>query len=201
MIVACSLVSATQGTISDPVRIRALSHPLRLDLIDALAEGPLTATECAELTGESVASCSFHLRMLAKYGFVVADERRGRERPWRLVWSDQRLEPDDQESLVAIRDMAHVYLERATQRVRHWLARLPDAPDEWVMASTVLGGTFWVTADEMRAMSRALQQVGEEFRARHLDPSSRPPGARPVRVFSAVHVDVEEEERAARRRR
>ena len=194
------MASEHQGTVSDPVRIRALSHPLRLDLIDALSEGPLTATECAQITGESVASCSFHLRMLAKYGFVVPDARRGRERPWRLVWSDQRLEPGDAESLVAIREMAQVYLERATQRVRHWLARLPDEPDDWVTASTVVGGSLWVTAEEMRAMSQALQDVGEEFRGRHQDPSSRPAGARPVRVFSALHVDVEEEERTARRR-
>ena len=71
--------------ITDPQRIRALTHPLRLELMDVLAEeGAATATRCAELTGESVASCSFHLRMLAKYGYIEPAERTGREKPWRL---------------------------------------------------------------------------------------------------------------------
>ena len=52
---------------SDPATMRALAHPLRLDLLDLLGDGPLTATQCAEATGESVASCAYHLGTLAKY--------------------------------------------------------------------------------------------------------------------------------------
>lgn len=71
---------------SDPARIRALAHPLRLRLLDLLdAEGDLTATQCAARTGESVASCSFHLHTLARHGYVEAAPPRGRERPWRSV--------------------------------------------------------------------------------------------------------------------
>ena len=59
--------------IADARSMRALAHPLRLRLLEYLAlRGPLTATQCAELVGESPASCSFHLRQLAKYGFVEA---------------------------------------------------------------------------------------------------------------------------------
>ena len=72
--------------ISDPARIRALAHPLRLELLDHLRDaGEATATECAAQVGESVASCSFHLRMLAKYGFLERAERRGKEKPWRIA--------------------------------------------------------------------------------------------------------------------
>ena len=81
--------------ITDPQRIRALSHPLRLELIDVLGEGPATATQCADLTGQSVASCSFHLRMLAKYGYIEPADRRGRERPWQLTSPGQEIRPDD----------------------------------------------------------------------------------------------------------
>ena len=56
---------------TDPRALRALAHPLRLSLLGMLrTEGPLTATRAGELLGESSASCSFHLRQLAKYGLV-----------------------------------------------------------------------------------------------------------------------------------
>ncbi|MDQ1293917.1 MAG: hypothetical protein QG608_1799 [Actinomycetota bacterium] len=79
--------AAPLAEITDVRVIRALAHPTRLALMDALAvSGPLTATEASGLVGGTPSSCSFHLRQLAKYGFVEeAPERRGRNRPWRLV--------------------------------------------------------------------------------------------------------------------
>src|SRR5687767_497769 len=74
----------TRHSPSDPERMRALAHPLRLALLQYLDDvGEATATQCARHTGESVANCSFHLRLLARYGFVEPAEQRGRERPWR----------------------------------------------------------------------------------------------------------------------
>ena len=75
-----------QLQIDDPRAMRALAHPVRLDLLAALSDGPLTATQCAERVDESPQSCSYHLRTLAKYGFVEPAERgNGKERPWRKV--------------------------------------------------------------------------------------------------------------------
>ena len=59
--------------VSDPKMMRALAHPLRVALIEAIGQADsrtLTATEASELLGESPANCAFHLRTLAKYGFV-----------------------------------------------------------------------------------------------------------------------------------
>lgn len=57
--------------ITEPRQLRALAHPLRLDLIETLAAlGPSTAAQCARELGQTQASCSFHLRQLAKYGYV-----------------------------------------------------------------------------------------------------------------------------------
>jgi Helix-turn-helix domain len=47
---------------------------------------PATATECAEIAGLSPSACSYHLRTLARHGFVEEDRASaadGRERPWR----------------------------------------------------------------------------------------------------------------------
>src|SRR5688500_11462698 len=41
----------------DPLAMRALAHPLRLRLLEELTlRGPLTATRCADLVGESPSS-------------------------------------------------------------------------------------------------------------------------------------------------
>src|SRR5918912_2452269 len=73
--------------LTDPRALRAVAHPTRLALVGLLRrEGPLTATRAAEHLGESPASCSFHLRQLARYGLVEeAGGGHGRERPWRAT--------------------------------------------------------------------------------------------------------------------
>ena len=67
--------------------MRAVAHPVRIALLEVLtAEGPLTATQAGEIIGESPTTCSFHLRQLAKYGFIEeVTGVPGRKRPWQLV--------------------------------------------------------------------------------------------------------------------
>ncbi|MEU5161684.1 helix-turn-helix domain-containing protein [Streptomyces sp. NPDC020875] len=83
----------------DAAALKALTHPLRIRLLGHLRQdGPATASELAVRTGESSASTSYHLRVLAKYGFVAeAEHRDGRERRWRAVhavtsWSNEAME-------------------------------------------------------------------------------------------------------------
>ncbi|MGH8776789.1 MAG: helix-turn-helix domain-containing protein [Jiangellaceae bacterium] len=182
--------------ITDPQSIRALAHPLRLQLIDVLGEEPeLTATRCAELTGESVASCSFHLRMLAKYGYVEPGERRGREKPWRLVSSRQDMRPDvdDAASVRAVEALAAVVVEREAARTLGWLRRMPNEAPDWVDASTISRSSFWATAEELAEVSATLQAIAERFAGRWEKPGERPEGARPVRVFATAMPDAEQE--------
>ena len=90
-------MSSEHRRLSDPRELRALSHPTRLALLELLdAEGPMTATQAGELMGESPASASFHLRTLAKYGFVEeAPGGRGRQRPWQITLETQEIREDD----------------------------------------------------------------------------------------------------------
>ena len=73
--------------LTDPRMMRALAHPARIAIWMHLGlHGPATATECAEIAGLSPSACSYHLRTLARYGFVEEDPDSaadGRERPWR----------------------------------------------------------------------------------------------------------------------
>ena len=78
--------------LTNPQELRALAHPVRLRLLTELhARGHGTASTLAAVVSLPANSVSFHLRQLAKYGFLEdAPEhaRDGRERCWRLVYQD-----------------------------------------------------------------------------------------------------------------
>ena len=73
--------------LTDPRMLKAVAHPVRLALLEALTlRGPLTATEAGEMIDETPTTCSFHLRQLARFGLVEeAGGGVGRARPWRVV--------------------------------------------------------------------------------------------------------------------
>src|SRR5690242_12908493 len=89
--------------LQDPRAIRALAHPARMAIIDALASGDaLTATDCAGLAGLSPSATAYHLKVLERYGFAEPAPARGdgRERPWRAT--DRRIRFDLDSSTPAV---------------------------------------------------------------------------------------------------
>jgi DNA-binding transcriptional ArsR family regulator len=140
-----------QLEIDDPRAMRALAHPVRLNLLSALSDGPLTATECAERVGESPQSCSYHLRTLAKYGFVEAAEAgNGRERPWRKVARGLRWSGDTDSE--AARALAGTFLARDFRLLQEYLAAPPDDWPEPMYTQAVLR----LTPAEGEELSRAV---------------------------------------------
>lgn len=179
-------------TTSDPERIRALAHPLRLAILDLLDdEGQATATRCAQVTGESVASCSFHLRMLAKYGFVEPAERVGREKPWKPVGTGRtsRYDPEQPESLRAAGELARIVVDQEAARIARWIDGAPRQPHEWLLASVMTKSSFWATPAELTELSRELQAITDRFEGRWAHPELRPEGSRPARLFGVVNAD------------
>lgn len=77
------------------MRFQALGHPLRLRMLALIrGSGPMTATEVGRETGQSAANCSFHLRVLAKGGFIeAADGGDGRTHPWQAVSAQLTVDP------------------------------------------------------------------------------------------------------------
>ncbi|MEV0458040.1 helix-turn-helix domain-containing protein [Catellatospora methionotrophica] len=106
--------------VSDPTAMRALAHPLRLDLLELLgATGPATAAHCGRILGAPQANCSFHLRQLAKYGFVedAGPGRDQRERRWRLPEGSTRLRIPAGADKVVRRELERVVIERETRAI------------------------------------------------------------------------------------
>jgi Helix-turn-helix domain len=182
------------GRVTDPLALRALSHPLRWRLIELLRlEDSATATRCAQATGESVASCSYHLGILAKYGFVEpADPGRGREKPWRIT--NRRLsistEGLDPEAAMAAEIVNEVFLDHELGRMKEAFRRIDREPQAWRERSGVRSRTPYLTPDELAGMRQEIQAVLERYADREADPTARPRGSRPVRLVFATYLPL-----------
>ena len=177
--------------LTDPRALRAIAHPLRLQLIGLLRrEGPLTATRAGQLLGESSGSCSFHLRQLAKYGMVEeAGGGQGREKPWRATamrtaWPSL---PQTAEATQATQLLTTVVADRYFEMMRRWIATSPDEPDEWRRAAAIGDSFAYVTPEELTRLMEDMRALVEPYSERVAKPETRPPGAR---VVSVLHVAV-----------
>ncbi|HEY6961458.1 MAG TPA: helix-turn-helix domain-containing protein [Gaiellaceae bacterium] len=151
--------------------MRALAHPTRLALLDHLhAVDHATATECGDAVGDSPSSCSYHLRALAKWGFVEeADGGRGRERPWRATAA--RIEfPSDGHEAAILRDEL---VARQQQRVRNALRREHELPPAWRRAAETSAATLELTPKELAELGERFEALLDEFRGRGARRGSR----------------------------
>jgi predicted ArsR family transcriptional regulator len=168
--------------LTDPRALRAVAHPVRLALVGLLRrEGPLTATRAGELLGESPASCSFHLRQLAKYGLVEeAGGGRGRERPWQATafftsWPSVARSP---ELAAASELLSSVVAERYFEHLMRWLDEKASEPAEWQEAALFGDTPLYLTAAELAELGREVDTLLERYLERTSNRELRPPGAR-----------------------
>ena len=173
--------------LTDPKMMRALAHQGRIAIWTHLAlRGSATATECAEIAGLSPSACSYHLRTLARYGFVEEDPDSaadGRERPWRarmLAFSLNDVPGKPAATRVAGRLLVENIRAAAEENRARYLTRQSEYPADWQAA---VGETFsaaHVTAEELdRMRAQVLEVMAPYIR---LEPASRPAGALPVRI-------------------
>jgi DNA-binding transcriptional ArsR family regulator len=174
--------------VSDARTLRALAHPVRIALMEALSlGGAMTATEVGEQIGESPTTCSFHLRQLAKYGFVEeAGGGKGRARPWRMTLIGMHIANthDDPETEVAATALTRLMRERQLDRYRTWEETKASYPRKWRDAAEDSQLVFYATAEELAQLNaELLALLRPRFLARHNDPALRPPGAVPVEML------------------
>jgi DNA-binding transcriptional ArsR family regulator len=160
----------------DPTRVQmwAMAHPLRLEILGLLVEGPATASILARRLGESSGSTSYHLRVLARAGAVVEDPELGtrRERWWRrpdpfvLIPTD-----DDLEGRAISARMLGLFFARDEQARRHLVTR--DLNAGWRAGAFVGNWFLELTAEEADALAERLVAIVQELRAR----SEPTPGA------------------------
>lgn len=179
--------------VNDLPTVRALAHPVRVALIEALAvHGSLTATQASEFVGESPSNCSFHLRQLARFGLIEPLGNGGRERPWRIAGGGIAVDTD----AVAFGPGAVEFSAAALAANEVWVARQAAAEQEWVRRSPLEDRAWqraamseflvrWLTVQELADLQRDLDAVLRRHGERR-DPALRPPGARPVRLYASA---------------
>lgn len=154
----------------DAGALRALSHPLRVQIFDILAnEGPQTASTLADILGESSGATSYHLRALARHDLIreIEGERSGRERWWErppggIVYDSRAVEgsPSGQAALqVAV---AEVHRRRHEELMEYFGGRIDREPDEWADASSSMTSGISMTVEQTTELIRRVEALISE---------------------------------------
>jgi len=178
--------SERNDRVVDAASLKALAHPLRVEMFDRLAMlGPATASQLADALSESSGATSYHLRQLARHGFIEEDPTQGtaRERYWRVVPGGVTMNPADFEVGSAEYEAGALVVRQMTeQRFRHvddFIRRgQRELGTEWVQASALMSARTSVTADELKSVSEeiatAIDTILERFRDREAVAGARP---------------------------
>jgi DNA-binding transcriptional ArsR family regulator len=165
----------------DVTAARALAHPLRLRLLDLLRfEGPATATMLATRVEESSGSTSYHLRQLARYGFIEEAAKRdgGRERWWAFKERRGRIAADANGS---VRTLLGELLSREAYALDRYLSAT-DRDPIWDDAAFFQTKALMLTPDELRELSNVLDETLARV---HSDTRTDAPAeAQPVRFLA-----------------
>jgi predicted transcriptional regulator len=180
--------------ITDPTVMRALAHPVRMALIELFGvHATLTATQASEALGESPANCAFHLRTLAKYGFVEeAGGGRGRERPWKAATKSLRIrlsssELDSEQAQVAAGALEQVWHDRWFTRIREVFVNRRWSP-EWEDAAGSSQTLAFLTPAELQTVQDEINAVlARHWDEGRRDPARRPAGALPVEIVTFAY--------------
>jgi hypothetical protein len=174
--------------LTDPRMMRALAHPARIAIWTHIGlRGSATATECAEVAGLSPSACSYHLRTLAKYGFIEEDRASaadGRERPWRarLLAFEMKDRPDAPAGSRLANRLLVENLRAAAEETRtRYVDRESEYPADWRTAAGEMFSVAHVTPDELTELREKVMELMMPYV--RLDPAERSPGALPVRIM------------------
>lgn len=175
--------------VDNPRSIRALAHPARLAIIDALATGDeLTATQCAELTGLSPSATAYHLKLLERYGFAEPAPPRAdrRQRPWRATGrrAEVALDASTPAGASAASVVVAAYIDATRALAVAFAAGEYAEPEVW-RSAVLRNADLWLTAEEFQRVSAELDAVLAPLRGR-ASRRDRPAGTRRVRVMNVV---------------
>ena len=174
-------------------RIEALSLPVRLAMLEHVRlHGPATATECGSALDMSPAAASYHLRVLADYGFVteIADDSDGRKRRWQAAASAMTVDPTAGESTAevqALDKLEAALFERAADLFARYLEQRHEFPDSWRQAATSVQDTVILTPAELSSFRADLLKLLGRYRKRHSTPTGDATGV--FIAFNAVPRD------------
>ena len=172
----------------DMESLKALAHPLRVQIIDVLsAYGSFTASGLAERLGESSGATSYHLRQLEKHGFVreVAGKGTARERWWERVPGAISLHGSDLEDSPAGRAASNTVAREWERRRSAALADFQERgfdvlPRPWLDSSVVTTINLRLTQEQLKDLVDKWEEFIDPFVTTYR--GQNPPGSRPVQL-------------------
>ncbi len=175
----------------DASALKALSHPLRLEIYDLLSQyGAQTASSLAEHVGESSGATSYHLRELAKHDLIREVKGRGtaRERWWERPRGSIALGAPEARVTPAGNLASSIVIEEFYRR-RHeqligFLRETADVAGEEHPTALLTSSTVPLTDEQFAEMAAAVQHVISEFMDKYRDQTGEG-----VRRF-AVRADI-----------
>src|SRR5262245_21931880 len=100
---------------------KAMAHPVRLEILDLLAQAPRSVEELAGLGAQSVANTSQHLQVLFRAGLVARSKQ--------AQFVTYSLASDEVAHLVKVlRDVAHQHVAEVEKAARRFLHDEDDEP-------------------------------------------------------------------------
>jgi DNA-binding transcriptional ArsR family regulator len=156
-------------------QLRALAHPLRLQLLQALqAESPATASQLARRLGQSSGATSYHLRALHRAGMVMeAEQRNGRERWWQRIPERVHLptfippdasDADRKELQGAHAQVESLLVEDDEKALLSWYELRYELPLEWQQSQWIGGFRIWATTQQVAEFGEAVLELAEPLR-------------------------------------
>jgi DNA-binding transcriptional ArsR family regulator len=164
--------------VRDPQALRALAHPVRLRVLGLLrTDGPSTATLLGRRLGESSGTTSYHLRELARYGFVGEVEGRGtgRERWWQALHRMTSWDPEDfaDDGSEVVDELTRMLVAQRGTALQAWLAQRDALGREWDGASDLSDWALRLTPTRPAPCSTSSERSSTGGRR------SAPTGGRP----------------------
>ena len=169
----------------------ALAHPVRAAPLDLVRErGTLNSTEAARLLGQSSGLCSFHLRQLARYGYLEeAVKTRGRIRPWRLAVADPAPRPGPP-TAAGDNGLGVLARDLEDEGYRRWRAGQSGMPPQW-RRDEAFSTVLHLTAAELTEAAGEIRALLDRYRRRGEGRARA--GTRPVaavaRLFPLLPAD------------
>lgn len=196
-------MDAAKGSSPRPAReldggaLRALAHPLRVQIYDILSQfGPQTASSLAERLGESSGATSYHLRALAKHALIreVADRGTARERWWERPKGAVSMTNPDAVRTPAGQAATQVVLSEfyrlRNRQLEEFLARsIRKDPDDWTaLLSTA---TVRMTDEQFESLAHELEAIIDSAVARYRDQTGD--GVRPFTIRTDLFPLIDRE--------
>lgn len=186
--------------IVDLEALKALAHPRKQRILQYLGlHGPATSAMLARALDLNTGATSYHLRELARFGFVeeVPGHGTGRERWWRAPVRDLRIPPRSRQSgqmRAVVDELAVLELADDLEQFRAFQERRDDL-GEWADAYPSSRGSIRLTLDEFRDFFEAYIRLLNRYKR---PDDATPPAARTVLTrffaFPAPVTDPQETE-------